>query len=83
MPIPKAVSMIALAMPAIDSVTSFAVWWETIVPDVVIGPREFYAGGCGTGRYRNQQYENWEEDIDVTWIKGEKVDFRIVTKNFT
>lgn len=29
------------------------------------------AGGCGGGRYRSKDYENWEEDIGITWIKGE------------
>lgn len=32
----------------------------------------FGAGGCGRGRYRSADTINWQEDIGITWIKGEQ-----------
>ena len=32
----------------------------------------FGAGGCGGGRYRSSDLENWEEYIGVTWINSEE-----------
>ena len=32
----------------------------------------FGAGGCGGGRYRSADFENWEEYFGVTWIKSEE-----------
>lgn len=110
----------------VETQTLPRVWWQSVAPDVVVGPREFYAGrcsitmvdtatgaselifeisqnpfkscrnqqdaltydgeyivldvceisfgagGCGRGRYRSMDYENWEEDIGITWINGEE-----------
>lgn len=42
---------------------------EYIILDVC--EMTFGAGSCGGGRYRSKDYENWEEDIGITWIKGE------------
>lgn len=33
---------------------------------------DFGAGSCGGGRYRSADMTNWQEDIGITWIKGEQ-----------
>lgn len=32
----------------------------------------FATGGCSGGRYRSADFEHWQEDIGITWIKGEE-----------
>lgn len=43
---------------------------EYIILDVCI--MSFGAGGCGGGRYRSADFEQWEEHIGVTWINSEE-----------